>query len=367
MERQQESLKSGKKFFKIICLGPKISYSIYADIFALLFNLLTWFFGILITTNSVFIFLTVLSYIFCFYLEFCSTVSIYLSSFDNKNIKKILVDLYKKNPYISIHGKSFHFRESNRSDEIVTTYQRSIRFNYLYCRDISEINNLNINEKTYKNTYYIFLKVIYEIYCDDSETMIEYNNLKDRLLNLIKTKDVKYELVEYINRKDESYITFANLKQKEFVIIGIGWFIFFTLIGLSTLYKIYINIISIYRTVTIKKLISRKNNIEIDETLNKYNPKLIIFNNTIIINKNNIIIENNNERIEFPNNENILHNSEQNINIEEREFPVNIQEEYNNKNDNNNDQENHINNINNQHIEQKSTSAIRGTDISSKK
>ena len=366
MERQQESLKSGKKFFKIICLGPKKSYSIYADIFGLLFNLLTWIFGILIATNNVYIFFTVLSYFFYFYIECGSTVSIYLSSFDNINIKKIMVDLYKKNPYISIHGKSFHFEESGRPD-IVTTYQRSIRFNYLYCRDISEINNLNINEKTYKNTYYIFLKVIYEIYCDDSEMMIEYNNLKDRLLNLIMTKDDKYELAEYINRKDESYKTFANLKQKEFVIVGIGWFIFFTLIGLSTLYKIYINIISIYRTVTIKKLISRKNNIEIDETLNKYNPKLIIFNNTIIINKNNIIIENNNERIEFPNNENILHNSDQNINIEEREFPVNIQEEKNNQNDNNNDQENHINNINNQHIEQKSTSAIRGTDISSKK
>ena len=73
------------------------------------------------------------------------------------------------------------------------------------------------------------------------------------------------------------------------------WFVIFNILSLASLYRLYIWIISIEQTVTIKKLITkRNNNLPYDERYNIYNPSLQFLDKIFTYNQNNNISEKNN-------------------------------------------------------------------------
>lgn len=62
------------------------------------------------------------------------------------------------------------------------------------------------------------------------------------------------------------------------------WFIFFTFIGMAQIYKMYINSKSIYKSFTIRKLISTRNSLfslECDEKYDKLDPVISFGENEI--------------------------------------------------------------------------------------
>ena len=147
----------------------------------------------------------------------------------------------------------------------------------------------------------------------------------------------------------------VKLDDKEPWLVGCFWFVIFNILSLASLYRLYIWIISIEQTVTIKKLITkRNNNLPYDERYNIYNPSLQILDKTFTYNKNNNIPEKNN--VDGKN------NFQTNIHINDNQQQINSD---NNMNDNNiNNEQLNINNINIQVHQDNSLSTERCTNIS---
>lgn len=99
-----------------------------------------------------------------------------------------------------------------------------------------------------------------------------------------------------------------QLQEKEPCFGNYFWFFFLTIITFSFLYRCYININSVERTVTIKKLISNTNNLLIDTKYDKYNPTFQYLNKTYKYGQDNNNIDKNvqNEVSNNENNENKL-------------------------------------------------------------
>ena len=64
-----------------------------------------------------------------------------------------------------------------------------------------------------------------------------------------------------------------KLHEEEPCFLGYTGFIFFTILSLASLYKLYIHLISIDKTVKSEKLILNRNNLFNDVRYNIYNPR----------------------------------------------------------------------------------------------
>ena len=270
-----KKLTNSSSLSKIKCMDKCM------DIFAIIFNLITW---ILIILAIVFYkisedhdyLITFLSpgaicYLIYLFLECCSISNIYLKEKDDKMIKEKIEDIFKKNLFICFYIQCYHIspRANHGVDEEVITHSDAIKFDYNYCRDISGIFELNINESNYKYKYYVILKVIYEVIFIDDTTLDEYNKLKEDFLRLNKNKDCKYRLYEFYDEDSFHNKHLIKIHEKEPLFVSYFWFTIFTLLSLSTLYKIYLCIISIEQTLVIKKIISNRNNLLNDAIYNR--------------------------------------------------------------------------------------------------
>ena len=175
------------------------------------------------------------------------------------------------------------------------SHQEEIPFKYFFCRDVSGNFNLNINKNNYKCKCYAILKVIHEVIFDDDLLFNEYNTIKNTIISRNRNKDSYFKFLDNIEKKGIISLIMLKLNEKEPWFVSCFWFVIFIILSLASLYKLYIYLISIDQTVTIKKLISKRNdNLLNDERYNIYNPRLHFLDKTFTYNKNNNIIENNN-------------------------------------------------------------------------
>ena len=119
-----------------------------------------------------------------------------------------------------------------------------------------------------------------------------------------------------------------KLDKKEPRIIGCFPFIIFTFLSFSTLYKLYIWLISINQTITIRKIIPNRIGQIVNRLYNRYKPKIQYFNEIIKYGHYKNFQSNNNAPRELPLNNNINNvdneNSEQlnlnHINIQIKKY-----------------------------------------------
>ena len=259
----------------------------------------------------------------------------YLMAKDNKIINEKMGDIYKTNPSISLVVESYHFGGGEGNVKQVS-HKEEKPFNYDFCRDISGNFKLNINKDNYKYKYYAKLKIIHEIIFDDDLLFNEYNTIKKEIIDRNKNRDKYFEYIDNIELKGINNLMMVKLDDKEPWFVGCFWFVIFNILSLASLYRLYIWIISIEQTVTIKKLITkRNNNLPYDERYNIYNPSLQFLDKIFTYNQNNNISEKNS--VDGKN------NFQTNIHINDNQQQINSD---NNMNDNNiNNEQLNTNNI----------------------
>ena len=212
MAQQQESLQDP------LIGANKISDEEYlpriarVDIFAMVFNFITWSFIILIIVYekkgddykvTLFSVLGGISYILYFIYELCSTTFSYLKTKENKTIKEKMGDVYKTKPSIKLVGLCYHYEQRdigpNGSRTVtVISHKEEIAFDYSFCRDISGNFNLNINKNNYKYKYYVILKVIHEIIFDNDLIFKEYHDIKNGIIDRNQNKDSHFKYIDDI-------------------------------------------------------------------------------------------------------------------------------------------------------------------------
>jgi len=311
------------------------------DVFSIIMNFSVWIFLILIIItvkrkqeSFLFLFFGAFSYLIYFILEMISITFKYLKIKDNGIIYEKMGDIYKTNPSISLVGESYHYE--GRDGNVKVSHKEEIPFNYTFCRDVSGNFNLNINKNNYKYKYYVILNIAYEVIFDDDLLFNDYNIIKNEIIDKNKNRDKYFEYIDNIELKGINNLMMVKLDDKEPWFVGCFWFVIFNILSLASLYRLYIWIISIEQTVTIKKLITkRNNNLPYDERYNIYNPSLQFLDKIFTYNQNNNISEKNS--VDGKN------NFQTNIHINDNQQQINSD---NNMNDNNiNNEQLNTNNI----------------------
>ena len=318
------------------------------DVFSIIMNFSVWIFLILIIItvkreqgSFLFLFFGAFSYLIYFILEMISITFKYLKIKDNGIIYEKMGDIYKTNPTISLVAECYHNEgrgggTSGGSSVKVISHKEEIPFNYTFCRDVSGNFNLNINKNNYKYKYYVILNIAYEVIFGDDLLFNDYNIIKNEIIDKNKNRDKYFTYHDNIELKGINNLMMIKLGEKEPWFVGCFWFVIFNILSLASLYRLYIWIISIEQTVTIKKLITkRNNNLPYDERYNIYNPSLQFLDKTFTYNQNNNISEKNNV--------NEKNNFQTNIHINDNQQQINSD---NNMNDNNiNNEQINTNNI----------------------
>ena len=382
MEQQLEPLKMP------IFGENKISYrfnlprcAICFNIISFILNVSTWIFLILIiitqiriqekddlsekekdneeVNSDVFLGLGAISYFLYFIFELNSKTTILLKLKDNKIINEKMGDIYKTNPSISLVAECYHNEgrggTGGGSSVTVVSHKEEIPFNYTFCRDVSGNFNLNINKDNYKYKYYIILNIVYEVIFDDDSLFNDYNTIKNEIIERNKNKDKYFKYFDNIKLKEINNFMMINLQKKEPCFVGYFWNVIFNILSLASLYKLYIWLISISQTVTIRKIISRgNNNLPFDEKYDIYNPRLQFLDKTFTYDQNGNILENNNV-FEY-------NNAQRNLPINDNQLRINSN--YNMNDNNINNEQLNINNINIQVHQENSLSTERRTNIS---
>ena len=339
MENQQNPLVAPINNLKKLYNLSYLETVTCSDVCSLIFNFITWLFFILIIITSeeklgyknekkqalILLFIILFSFSYLVYLitEFHSTTFTYLKAKNNKTIKEKIGDIFKKKPSVCLYIECYHY---NNDDNAVITYKNKSNYTYYFFRDISGIIKLNINEFNSKFKYYAILKVIQEVIFIDHQILFDYNNYKEQFIQLNKNKDVLYNFSEFIEIEGIKNINLIKLGEKEAPFISYGWLKIFTILSLASLYKLYICLMSINQTITVRKIISNINGLINDPIYNRYNPQFKFLDK---------IITYNNAQGELPLNYDISNENIVGYNNVRREFPLN--DHINNENLNRND------------------------------
>ena len=234
-------------------------------------------FILIITFESIF-------YVCYVIFQFCSPTFSYLI---HKKTDVRLFDKMKKlfqtPPIIQFVCQCYHYEtrtytvydskgnSSTRTQQVrVVTRIDSKLFNYYSSRDVSGLFALNYDESTVINKLYVKLELLGEYSFADAITYSDYQKEKDELYN----RNVGYDTYTdiYVNNIIEGLTSYnlINITENDPCGMSVFWYIFFTLCGIVQLYKIYVNSKCVYKSFTIRKLISSRYSLTTEECDLKY-------------------------------------------------------------------------------------------------
>jgi hypothetical protein len=322
MKKEEERSNNIRWFLQILVL-----IAIAVLILLIAFNVSSWIIN--------YIFLLVLIWIF--YICSCFNSKIYKLLRNKKDTEYLIENLKKlctrsNMPKLNLRSISYHniIRRNKRVYRKVRdiTHEEIIEFKYCSFRDISGVLNFSDFEKDKR---YIKLNLKLNVDFSDEETKLEYNTIKDLLIERNIKKDEKHELIEDWLLADLNEENLINLQKGEPLFFNLyGFYLFSIIIPLFQFYNLYCNSCFHEITFDIKKLVSTRLNLNDEENKKKYDnlsPKLLCKGNYIHLDDNNFIVNNNN------NNNNDLPNQD-NFNQSENSFGKDIAQNFENKNDN---------------------------------
>ena len=248
----------------------------------------TWLFLILflVLHKTALLVIFILVYLLYLLIEFCSPTSSYLcnkSSHDGMYEK--MREYFHTPPEIRWHLECFHYEnhehtkvsagtgvgvEHYTSKEKVVTHSEDLNMSYYSARDISGIFVLNCDKALLKRKCYIKLELIAKIDFADPATARDYQYQKINFYNL------NYGSDEYCSIKEERVIpdmeqyNLVKLVNDEPKSINFGLFFLFTMLTFVEFYKIYINSLCVYQKFDIKKIISTRYDLNLDQYVQMY-------------------------------------------------------------------------------------------------
>lgn len=215
------------------------------------------------------IFLCSVCYIVYIILEFCSRSYEFFSSIENfHDLTTELNEIYQGKVELKFHFESYSYRttiqynaytKTNESaQEIVTNYMKDKLFEYKYSVDISDKDVLN-----QRNNIYTILQLEYEYFFYDEATLNDFEQQKQAFSIENHSKHTGTYLDERLisNFSVFKEYVYGRLMNKDISFFSKKWFIFFILLGMGVIYKIYINKYILRQKYIIKKLISTRNEI----------------------------------------------------------------------------------------------------------
>ena len=248
----------------------------------------TWLFLILflVLHKTALLVIFILVYLLYLLIEFCSPTSSYLcnkSSHDGMYEK--MREYFHTPPEIRWHLECFHYEyhkhtnvnagagvgvERYTSKEKVVTHSEDLNMSYYSARDISGMFVLNCDKAFLKRKCYIKLELKAKIDFADPATARDYQYQKINFYNL------NYGSDEYCSIKEERVIpdmeqyNLVKLVNDEPKSINFGLFFLFTMLTFVEFYKIYINSLCVYQKFDIKKIISTRYDLNLDQYVQMY-------------------------------------------------------------------------------------------------
>lgn len=217
------------------------------------------------------IYIVILSIIYIIYLilEFSSPIFRYLYNLKKQELYEEMISFIKKKPSFIIKCKC---TKLNSNENAYNTYQ----FRYHSCRDISGLFTLNIEPIDKDKKKYIMLELNQEIQFADQQTILQYNNEKEKFLRRYRNNGLS-GVTEEISIKSLKPYNMIKIQKDGSFFVNFIWYIIFTLLSFVEIYKLYIYYTSIYQKFTIRKKVSTNKDLNTESDYNIFNPQIKIF------------------------------------------------------------------------------------------
>jgi len=250
-----------------------------------LLNLFCWFFSIVVWSliglivyyniyeeNEIRLKKCIISLVFYYIvniiLQYYSPTFKYLLNKDELSFQAKMAEIFQKKPEVILKNKKYHYkRELLRSnDDEGDVYSRAFRvwnkdeesMKYKSFRDVSGLLVLNCGKSKKIRKAYVELEIKLEINFADAISYYDYEKAKTNFYNREKHSDAYNQLYEEITIKGLNDHYLLRIMDKDPCTISTYWFMFFTLITLGQIYKIYFSTFCIHKKFTIRKLISTR-------------------------------------------------------------------------------------------------------------
>ena len=248
----------------------------------------TWLFLILflVLHKTALLVIFILAYLLYLLIEFCSPTSSYLcnkSSHDGMYEK--MREYFHTPPEIRWHLECFHYEyhkhtnvnagagvgvERYTSKEKVVTHSEDLNMSYYSARDISGTFVLNCDKAFLERKCYIKLELKAKIDFADPATARDYQYQKINFYNLNYGSDEFCSIKEERVIPDMEQYNLVKLVNDEPKSINFGLFFLFTMLTFVEFYKIYINSLCVYQKFDIKKIISTRYDLNLDQYVQMY-------------------------------------------------------------------------------------------------
>ena len=176
--------------------------------------------------------------------------------------------------------QSYHFKVTLNSinGSVIPTTEKEVTrveskfFDFYSSRDVSGLFALNYDKSFVRDKFYIQLDLSAEACFADAVTYSDYKKAKDEFLKENEGFDTFTELTEVNHIEGLTAFNLINIVENNNPCgISAFWYAFFVIIGFAEIYKFYVKTRCIYKTFTIKKLVSTRYGLNTEECDNKYN------------------------------------------------------------------------------------------------
>ena len=238
------------------------------------------------TTVEFILIITFESVLYLFYVIFqffTPTFSYLIHKKSDVKLSEKLKKLFQTPPVIKFVCECYHYEtrtytvydskgnSSTRTQQVrVVTRIDSKLFNYYSSRDVSGLFTLNYDESSVTNKIYVKLELLGEYSFADAITYSDFQKERDEFYN----KNLGYDTYMdfYVNNIIEGLTNYnlINITDSNPCGMSVFWYVFFTICGIVQLYKIYVNSKCVYKSFTIRKLISSRYSLTTEECDYKY-------------------------------------------------------------------------------------------------
>lgn len=223
--------------------------------------------------------------------QFCSPTFYYL--LHKKNDVKLvdkMKQLFNTPPKIKFVVECYHYETrtytTTDSKGNTTTRTQTVRvvtrvdskfFDYYSSRDVSGLFRLNYDESAIANKFYVKLELLANIEFADAVTYDDYIREKDEIYQRNVGFDTYTDIFVYNIVEGLTSYNLINITNNNPCGMSVFWYIIFIFMGIVQLYKIYINSRCVYKSFTVRKLISSRYSLTTEESdikYRKFNPSI---------------------------------------------------------------------------------------------
>ena len=223
--------------------------------------------------------------------QFCSPTFYYLLHKKN-DIKLVdkMKQLFNTPPKIKFVVECYHYETrtytTTDSKGNTTTRTQTVRvvtrvdskfFDYYSSRDVSGLFRLNYDESAIANKFYVKLELLANIEFADAVTYDDYIREKDEIYQRNVGFDTYTDIFVYNIVEGLTSYNLINITDNNPCGMSVFWYIIFIFMGIVQLYKIYINSRCVYKSFTVRKLISSRYSLTTEESdikYRKFNPSI---------------------------------------------------------------------------------------------